>query len=116
MVNCAVDPRQRGQAEFESFGKIRLTKNLPKITISLVKIVQITLKAHKQIAKLNKQDMALIYGALEALKDWPDVSGVKNLTNRTGYRLRIGQYRALFEIKGDTLTVTEIKRRNEHTY
>jgi hypothetical protein len=34
-----------------------------------MKAVQITLKAHKHIAKLNKQDMASIYEALEALKD-----------------------------------------------
>ncbi|MDR2935487.1 MAG: type II toxin-antitoxin system RelE/ParE family toxin [Candidatus Adiutrix sp.] len=81
-----------------------------------MKDVQITLKAHKHLAKLNKQDMAFIYEALEALKDWPNVSGVKNLTNRPGYRLRIGQYRALFEITGDAVIVTEIKRRNEHTY
>ena len=81
-----------------------------------MKAVQITLKAHKQIAKLNKQDLAFIYEALEALKDWPEVSGVKNLADKPGYRLRIGSYRALFEITGDTLTVTEIKRRNEHTY
>ena len=112
----AEEARQRGQAAFESFGKIRLTKNLPKITLDFMKAVQITLKAHKNIAKLNKQDLAFIYEALEALKDWPDVNGVKNLADRPGYRLRIGPYRALFEITGDTLTVTEIKRRNEHTY
>jgi hypothetical protein len=34
-----------------------------------MKTLNITLKAHKQIAKLNKQDMASIYEALEALKD-----------------------------------------------
>ncbi|MDR2488186.1 MAG: type II toxin-antitoxin system RelE/ParE family toxin [Desulfovibrio sp.] len=78
--------------------------------------VNITMKAHKQIAKLNTQDMASIYEALEVLKDWPDISGVKNLTNMPGYRLRIGQYRAFFDVSGDAITVTEVKRRNEHTY
>jgi mRNA-degrading endonuclease RelE of RelBE toxin-antitoxin system len=81
-----------------------------------MKTLNITLKAHKQIAKLNKQDMASIYEALEALKDRPDISGVKNLTDMPGYRLRIGQYRAFFDVEGDVITVTEVKRRNERTY
>jgi len=33
-----------------------------------MKTVNITLRAHKQIAKLNRQDMVFIYEALEALK------------------------------------------------
>ena len=78
--------------------------------------MHVTLKAHKQIAKLNKQDMGDIYAALESLAQWPETSGVKALVNRAGYRLRIGQYRAMFEVFGDTITVTEVKRRNEHTY
>ena len=78
--------------------------------------VNITLKAHKQIAKLNKQDIAFIYDALEALKEWPNINGVKHLTDMPGYRLRIGQYRAFFDVTGEVITVTEVKRRNEHTY
>ena len=81
-----------------------------------MKEVSITLKAHKQIAKLNKDDMAFIYNALESLKDWPDISGVKNLTNVPGCRLRIGRYRALFYVDGNKIMVTEVKRRNERTY
>ena len=81
-----------------------------------MKTVNITLKAHKQIAKLNRQDMASIYEALESLQGWPDISGVKDLTNMPGYRLRIGQYRAFFDVAGDVITVTEVKRRNERTY
>ena len=81
-----------------------------------MKTVNITLKAHKQIAKLDKQDMAFIYEALEALQGWPDIHGVKSLTDMPGYRLRIGHYRAFFDVAEDVITVTEVKRRNEHTY
>jgi mRNA-degrading endonuclease RelE of RelBE toxin-antitoxin system len=81
-----------------------------------MKTVKITMKTHKQIAKLNKQDMASIYAALETLATWPDISGVKSLTDMPGYRLRIGQYRAMFEVSGEVITVTEVKRRNERTY
>ena len=78
--------------------------------------MSITLKAHKQIAKLNKQDLAFIYEALEALENWPDIGGVKSLIDMPGYRLRIGQYRAFFDVAGDEITVTEVKKRNERTY
>jgi hypothetical protein len=49
-----------------------------------MKTVNITLKAHKQIAKLN---MASIYEALESLQGWPDIGGVKNLTDMPGLSL-----------------------------
>lgn len=81
-----------------------------------MKTVNIMLKAHKQIAKLNKQDMGGIYEALESLVEWPDIKGVKALTDIEGYRLRIGRYRAFFTVSGDEITVTEVKIRNEHTY
>lgn len=81
-----------------------------------MRTVNITLKAHKQIAKLNKQDMGDIYTALEGLEDWPDIHGVKALTNRNDYRLRIGRYRAFFTVSDTEITVTEVKIRNERTY
>lgn len=81
-----------------------------------MKTVNITLKAHKQIAKLSKQDMGGIYDALESLAEWPDIRGVKALTDMKGYRLRIGRYRAFFLVSEDGITVTEVKIRNEHTY
>jgi len=53
---------------------------------------------------------------MKPLKDWPDISGVKNLTDMPGYRLRIGQYRAFFYVEREVITVTEVKRRNERAY
>lgn len=93
-----------------------IDKKLSKNYTCLMKTVNITLKAHKQIAKLNKQDMGGIYDALESLAEWPDIRGVKALTDIEGYRLRIGRYRALFTVSGDEITVTEVKIRNERTY
>ena len=81
-----------------------------------MKQLEITMKAHKQISKLDKQEMRSIYEALQALTEWPDIRGVKALQDIPGYRLRIGRYRALFQVSGDTITVTEVKIRNERTY
>jgi mRNA-degrading endonuclease RelE of RelBE toxin-antitoxin system len=101
---------------FGKFLQRKIDKKLSKGYLISMMTVNITVKAHKQIARLNIQDMAFIYEALEALEGWPDISGVKNLTNMPGYRLRIGQYRAFFDVSGGVITVTEVKRRNEHTY
>ena len=63
---------------------------------------------------LPKSDAARIANALEALSD--NLSGdVKKLTNYSPeYRLRVGNYRALFEIeKADLVMVYRIGHRKE---
>ena len=58
-----------GLFEQGKFWQGKIDKKLSKHYIAPMKTVDVTLKAHKQIAKLNKQDMASIYESLEALKD-----------------------------------------------
>lgn len=82
----------------------------------LVKTIAVATKAHKQIHKMHKADMKTIYEALDALKAWPNCRNVKSLTTRDGYRLRVGDYRIFFMVDGDTITITEVKRRDERTY
>jgi mRNA interferase RelE/StbE len=104
------------QTSTGKFLQVKIDRKLSKCYFTAMKTVKITMKAHKQIANLNKQDMASIYEVLEALAAWPDISGVKSLIDMPGYRLRVGQYRAMFEVSGEVITVTEVKRRNERTY
>lgn len=78
--------------------------------------VAITPKAFKQMRKLPMADRAAILKAVKALKDWPDCRNVKSLTNRDDYRLRVGDYRAFFTVDGKTITVTEVRKRDERTY
>jgi len=40
----------------------------------------------------------------------------EELDQHAGLPPRVGQYRAFFDVAGDAITVTEVKRRNEHTY
>jgi mRNA-degrading endonuclease RelE of RelBE toxin-antitoxin system len=47
------------------------------------------------------------------------VAGVKHLTNSAiGYRLRVGNWRVLFDFDGAVriVTIEEVKKRNERTY
>ncbi len=56
---------------------------------------------------------------VETLKDFPNVPGIKRLTNSpVGYRLRVGTWRILFDFDGAAhiVSIEEVKRRNERTY
>lgn len=81
-----------------------------------MRAVEITPKAFKQMRKLPLADRTAIIKAVKALKDWPDCRNVKGLTNRGDYRLRVGDYRAIFTVDDDAITVTEVRKRDERTY
>jgi mRNA interferase RelE/StbE len=71
-------------------------------------------KATKDLRCLQKQQATRIADALERLRD--DLSGdVKRLTNFSPeYRLRVGQYRVLFEVENeDEIVVYRIVHRRE---
>lgn len=81
-----------------------------------MRTVEITPKAFKQMRKLPLADRTAIIKAVKALKDWPGCRNVKSLTNRGDYRLRVGDYRAIFTVDDDAITVTEVRKRDERTY
>nr|WP_312818509.1 type II toxin-antitoxin system RelE/ParE family toxin [Pseudomonas sp.] len=75
-------------------------------------------KAVKQLRKINKPDQPKIYDAVQALARMPDVQGVKTLVNHPhGYRLRVGNYRILFDWDGSVriVNIEEVRKRDEHT-
>ena len=71
-------------------------------------------RASKDLRRIQKQNASRIADALERLAD--DLSGdVKRLTNFTPeYRLRVGQYRVLFEVENENeIVVYRIVHRRE---
>ena len=71
-------------------------------------------RATKDLRNIHRQDANRIAGALERLED--DLQGdVKRLTNFTPeYRLRVGQYRVLFEVENDNqIVIYRIVHRRE---
>lgn len=71
-------------------------------------------RAIKDLKHLQKQDASRIADALERLRS--DLAGdVKKLTNFTPeYRLRVGQFRVLFEIENETqIIVYRVVHRRE---
>ncbi|MFD2191603.1 type II toxin-antitoxin system RelE family toxin [Pistricoccus aurantiacus] len=81
--------------------------------------IQWTNKAFKQLRKLNPKQQDVIYDAAQSLSQMPNVHNVKVLTkHRYGYRLRIGNYRVLFDWEGEIriVNIQEVKKRDERTY
>ena len=70
-------------------------------------------RAVKDLAAVGKTDAQRIITKIEGLQN--DLAGdVKRLTNFTPeYRLRVGDYRVLFEVETDKVVIYRIKHRRE---
>lgn len=72
--------------------------------------VELTRSAEKDLRRIDNSHVATIYLGLESLSDDPRPQGVKKLSGaaRT-YRIRIGDYRVVYEIEDDVLLVLVIR-------
>lgn len=82
---------------------------MPKYTVALSK------KAKKQLDKLNDQTAMPILEAIARLETNPRPHGYIKLKNRDGYRIRIGDFRVIYEIFDKMLVVdiVEVGNRKE---
>ena len=70
--------------------------------------------ARKGLRKIPLKDAEKIMDALENIaKDKTKDLDIKPLTGRDGYRLRIGKWRAIYELESDTLSVVDIGPRGQ---
>ncbi len=77
-------------------------------------IVKIDDKAIKDLTKIHKAEVNKIFSKIEELEKFPQVPNLKKLTNfHPPYRLRVGNYRVLFDVVNDKLTVYRVKHRKE---
>lgn len=70
--------------------------------------IKIYRKAQKQLAKLPADDYKKVKQAILSLADNPRPSGVKKLKGLSGFRIRKGDYRIIYEIYDDEITITVI--------
>lgn len=79
-------------------------------------------KAVRQLRKIaDKARRQRIFAEAQQLAGWPNCHGdIKRLQRRDDYRLRVGDYRVIFEIDQSaapiTLIITQVEKRNERTY
>jgi len=60
--------------------------------------LEVSHTAHRQIRKLPARTQDRINNAIAGLAENPRPPGVKKLTARDGYRIRVGDYRVLYRI------------------
>lgn len=60
--------------------------------------VQLTKKAQKQLDKISDSLSQPILAAIGNLADDPRPHGFKKLKSRKGYRIRVGDYRVIYDI------------------
>lgn len=78
--------------------------------------------ATKQLMKISpKKQRERIYDQVQRLAHWPNLDAdIKKLQSRPEYRLRVGDYRVIFEIDQDSnpiiIKIDEVRKRDEQTY
>ena len=77
-------------------------------------IVEIDDKALKDLSKIQKQKVKKILSKIELLENYPNATNIKKLTNfEPPYRLRVDDYRVLFDIKDNIITIYRVKHRSK---
>lgn len=77
--------------------------------------VLLTNEAQRQLSRLPGGMIRRMNDVLERLQAWPTVSGAKPLRHElTGsFRIRAGDWRVLFRVAGDVVTVFAIDNRRD---
>jgi len=62
-------------------------------------------RAQRSLSRIAAQDRDRISGAIWRLADEPRPRGVKKLSGRDAWRIRVGDYRVLYEIHDERLVI-----------
>ena len=77
--------------------------------------IELRKSAIKDLKGINEPFKSKIHEKLLLLKDFPNLSNIKKLTNfEPAYRLRVGNYRILFDVVDNTtIIIARISHRKE---
>ena len=74
--------------------------------------IEIRKSAIKDLKHISEPFKAKIHNKILELKDFPNIQNIKKLTNfEPAYRLRIGNYRILFDVLDDTIIIGRVLHR-----
>lgn len=68
--------------------------------------IQILPHADRQFKKLPRQLQATLINKIESLAYSPFPSGIKKLANKDAFRLRVGNYRVIYQVNKKTQVIT----------
>lgn len=74
--------------------------------------IEIKKSAQKEIQSLPPQDLKRVVAKIQQLAVKPRMLDSKKLTSQEQYRVRVGQYRILYEIHDDVLLVMVVRVAN----
>lgn len=63
-------------------------------------------RAQKELAQVPTRDQERVAEAIGKLRDDPRPLGCRKLTDREGWRLRVGDFRIIYEIDDDRRSIT----------
>ena len=76
--------------------------------------INIRKTAIKDLKKIDTVKRNQINKKIKALENFPNIPNIKKLTNfEPAYRLRIGEYRLLFDILEDNIIIGRVLHRKE---
>ena len=76
--------------------------------------IEIRKSAIRDLQKINEPFKSKLHEKIIFLKNFPNLSNIKKLTNfEPAYRLRVGDYRVLFDIIEDTIFIGRVLHRKE---
>lgn len=67
--------------------------------------IQILKRAQKELSKLPSPDFERVRDGIRLLAQNPRPPGCRKLAGREGWRIRIGNYRVIYEINDATLSI-----------
>ncbi len=74
--------------------------------------IEIRKSAIKDLKKINNPYKENIHNKILELKKFPKVPNIKKLTNfEPAYRMRVGDYRILFDVVDDTIFIGRVLHR-----
>ena len=80
----------------------------------MVRLIKYLPSAGKKLNILSQNAHKRIIKAISKLKDNPRPSGCKKLKSRDAYRIRVGDYRIIYEIRDNMLVVLVIRIAHRH--
>ncbi len=74
--------------------------------------IEIRKSAIKDLKHISEPFKSKIHSKILELKNFPNVQHIKKLTNfEPAYRYRVGNYRVLFDVIGDTIVIGRVLHR-----
>ena len=71
--------------------------------------IQVKKSAEKELGKIPRKELLKILDKIRDLSDDPHPPGNIKLTNQEKYRVRVGNYRVLYTIEDNILTIVIVK-------